>query len=307
MKPSPSPVSGLPSTVAWPAPAKLNLFLHITGRRPDGYHTLQTVFQFLDYGDELFFEVRDDGRICRGAALEGIAEKDDLALRAAQALQARTGCRLGCKIRTEKRLPLGGGLGGGSSDAATTLVALNRLWNLHLGENELAGIGLTLGADVPVFVRGQAAWAEGIGEELTPVSPPEPWYLVVTPPCAVNTREAYAAPDLPRATPRIRRENWQAGRAEVHNDFEALVRKRYPQVAEAMDWLNRYGRARLSGSGASVFADFKLRNAAEAAREQTPAGWRAFVARGCNRSPLFDVQDSYNSRAFGDGWGVAKW
>lgn len=272
---------------SWPAPAKLNLFLHITGRRADGYHELQTVFQFLDYGDTLRFEVLRDGTLRREGAVDGVADADDLTLRAARALRERTGCRLGCAIRLDKRIPLGGGLGGGSSDAATTLVALNRLWQLGLPDTELASLGLQLGADVPVFVHGRAAWAEGIGERLTPVTPPEAWYLVVTPECAVNTREMYGAPDLPRATPRIGWSEFAAGRAR--NDFEPVVRKRYPAVAAALDWTRRFGRGRLSGSGASVFVDFPSQAEAAKARAALPAGWRAFVAKGANESPLRTV------------------
>jgi len=268
----------------WPAPAKLNLFLHITGRRPDGYHELQTVFQFLDHGDRLTFEVLRDGAVRRANPVAGVAAGEDLVLRAAVLLQQHSGCALGCSVQVDKHLPLGGGLGGGSSDAATALVALNRLWRLELPDDTLAQLGLTLGADVPVFVRGFAAWAEGIGERLSPVSPPEPWYLVVTPDCAVNTREMYDAPDLPRATPRIAWEDFVAGRA--HNDFEPVVRKRYPPVAAALDWAARFGRARLSGSGASVFVDFAGREGAERARAALPPDWRGFVARGLNRSPL---------------------
>lgn len=268
----------------WPAPAKLNLFLHIVGRRPDGYHELQTLFQFLDYGDELFIEPRADGAIRRVGAVDGVAEADDLTLKAARALRERTGSRLGCEIRIDKRIPLGGGLGGGSSDAATTLVALNRLWKLDLSDDALAAIGLTLGADVPVFVRGDAAWAEGIGEKLLPVAPPEPWYLVVTPRCAVNTREMYGDPQLARATPRIAWADFMAGR--VHNDFVPIVRQRHPEVARALDWAAGFGPARLSGSGASVFLDFGTRADAERVRAQAPGGWRVLVARGLNRSPL---------------------
>jgi len=269
---------------AWPAPAKLNLFLHVTGRRADGYHELQTVFQFLDHGDELRFAVRDDGALRRTNALAGVAASADLCLRAAQALRERTGCARGCDIQVDKRIPLGGGLGGGSSDAATTLVALNRLWGLNLDDDALAGIGVSLGADVPVFVRGFAAWAEGIGDELTPVLPPECWYLVVTPACAVDTREMYGDPYLPRATPRT---HWaQFLQGATRNDFEPVARRRYPEVGHALDWAARYGRARLSGSGASVFLSFEQREAAEQVRTQVPTAWRSFVAKGLNRSPL---------------------
>lgn len=277
----PGPAS---SKRSWPAPAKLNLFLHITGRRADGYHELQTLFQFLDWGDELSFEPRRDGVIARAQAVDQVPEEQDLTVRAARALAAHTGCRLGCDIHIDKRIPLGGGLGGGSSDAATTLVALNRLWNLHLPDAELAALGVKLGADVPVFVHGQAAWAEGIGERLTPAAPPEPWYLVVTPDCAVETQVMYQDPELPRATPRVIWEDYAAGRC--HNDFTAVARRRYAPVARALDWAARFGQARLSGSGASVFVDFGSREEAEQARMQVPPSWRAFVAKGCNRSPL---------------------
>ena len=269
---------------AWPAPAKLNLFLHVTGRRKDGYHELQTVFQFLDHGDELRFAVRDDGVLHRVNAVAGVPESADLCLRAAQALRERAGGRLGCDIRVDKRIPLGGGLGGGSSDAATTLVALDRLWQLDLGEDALAEIGLSLGADVPVFVRGVAAWAEGIGEKLTPVLPPECWYLVVTPNCAVDTRAMYDDPQLSRATPRTHWAQFLTGK--TRNDFEPVARRRYPEVGHALDWAGRFGRARLSGSGASVFLSFEQQEAAEQVRTQVPTAWRAFVAKGLNRSPL---------------------
>jgi len=274
-------VTGAP---AWPAPAKLNLFLHVTGRRADGYHELQTVFQFLDYGDTLHFAPRRDGLLQRLTRVDGVTESEDLCLRAARALKEHTGCTLGCDIRVDKRIPLGGGLGGGSSDAATTLVALNRLWELQLTDDQLVELGVGLGADVPVFIRGGAAWAEGIGDRLTPVSPQEPWYLVVTPPCAVNTREMYGDPDLSRATPRTQWAEFVAGR--VHNDFEPVARRRHPGVAQALDWAARHGRARLSGSGASVFVAFDSSDAAERIRAQVPAGWRCFVAKGLNQSPL---------------------
>ena len=268
---------------AWPAPAKLNLFLHITGRRTDGYHELQTLFQFLDWGDEILFEPRRDGAIKR-AQIGHIPEASDLSVRAAHALREHTGCKLGCDIHLEKRIPLGGGLGGGSSDAATALVALNQLWNLDLPGAELAALGLKLGADVPVFVHGQAAWAEGIGDVLTPVAPPEPWYLVVTPDCAVESKAMYAETRLPRATPRVAWADYLAGRC--HNDFTDVVRRRYAPVALALDWAAQFGKARLSGSGASVFVDFGQKDAAERAQSRLPPGWRSVVARGCNRSPL---------------------
>ena len=274
-------VAGAP---AWPAPAKLNLFLHVTGRRADGYHELQTVFQFLDYGDALHFAPRRDGELRRLTPLAGVPAAADLCIRAARALKEHSGSTLGCDIRVDKRIPLGGGLGGGSSDAATTLVALNRLWGLGLDDDALAAIGVRLGADVPVFVRGAAAWAEGIGDRLTPVLPPEPWYLVVTPPCAVDTRAMYADPQLSRATPPTHWADFLVGR--TRNDFEPVARRRHPEVGQALDWAARYGRARLSGSGASVFVAFDRQDAAEQVRTQVPTAWRAVVARGLNQSPL---------------------
>jgi len=273
----------------WPAPAKLNLFLHVTGRRADGYHLLQTVFQFLDFGDDLRFTPRRDGAIRRITPVAGVPYADDLAVRAALALKARTGARAGCDIRLDKRIPLGGGLGGGSSDAATTLVALNQAWALRLSTDALAEIGAELGADVPVFVRGFAAWAEGVGERLTPISLPEPWYLVVTPPCAVSTKDIFQAPELPRATPPITPADFAAGR--VGNDLAGVVQSRFPPVREALEFLARFGQARMSGSGASVFVDFGEQKAALAARQQLPPGWRSFVARGLNRSPLQVARD----------------
>ncbi|MHB8405633.1 MAG: 4-(cytidine 5'-diphospho)-2-C-methyl-D-erythritol kinase [Gammaproteobacteria bacterium] len=270
----------------WPAPAKLNLFLHITGRRADGYHLLQTLFQFLDYGDSLDFEVRSDGKITRASGLLQVPEADDLAVRAARLLQVRAEFHQGVAIHIHKRLPEGGGLGGGSSDAATTLVALNRLWSTGLSTQELTRLGLELGADVPLFIAGQAAWAEGIGESLTPVEPPEHWYLVLQPSCQIATREIFQAPDLTRNSAAITIAGFYAG--ETRNDFEPLVRQRYPAVAEALDWLQRRAPARLTGSGACVFGTFDQESAARRVLEDMPRGWRGFVARGRNHSPLLD-------------------
>lgn len=271
-------------TDIWPAPAKLNLFLHITGRRTDGYHTLQTVFQFLDYGDEITFTVRDDGLICRTQGPAALSVDDDLCLHAARALQAASGCSPGVDIALDKRLPLGGGLGGGSSDAATVLLALNHYWRLGWSPERLAKLGLELGADVPVFVHGQAAWAEGVGEILRPVTPPEYHYLVVTPECAVSTREVFNDPQLSRNHAPVNWDDFQAGR--VDNDCWPVVRRRYPEVAAAFDWLNQRAPARLTGTGSSVFAAFESAGAAQALAAQTPKGWQHFVARGLNRSPL---------------------
>jgi 4-diphosphocytidyl-2-C-methyl-D-erythritol kinase len=269
----------------WPAPAKLNLFLHIVGRREDRYHKLQTVFQFLDYADELRFEITIDPRIRRLTEVPGVPAAEDLIVRAATCLQKHAGVRHGVAIALEKRLPMGGGLGGGSSDAATTLVALNQLWDLHLEPAVLARLGLTLGADVPVFVHGQAAWAEGVGEELT-VMPEldEPWYLVVKPDCNISTAEVFSAPELTRDTQPIRIRDFLSGQGR--NDCTAVVRARYPGVAAALDWLAQSGDSRLTGTGACVFARFDSQDAAEARLKQLPASWWGVVARGCNQSPL---------------------
>lgn len=277
------------STAKWPAPAKLNLFLHITGRRADGYHELQTVFQFLGYGDELTFEFRDDGEIRRSSDLIGVSAEQDLTVRAARLLSTASGRRIGVDIAINKRLPMGGGLGGGSSNAATTLVALNRLCKLGLTIDELAALGLQLGADVPVFVRGRAAWAEGVGERLTPLegaqAPPEPWYLVVTPNCRVATPEVFQAADLTRDCHPITIAHFLAG--EGSNVCEAVVRKRFPPVAKALDFLLKYAPARMSGTGASLFAPFSAQSEAERVLDSLPDAWRGFVAKGMNRSPLY--------------------
>ncbi|MBI2383556.1 MAG: 4-(cytidine 5'-diphospho)-2-C-methyl-D-erythritol kinase [Gammaproteobacteria bacterium] len=275
----------------WPAPAKLNLFLHILGRRADGYHDLQSVFQMLDYGDDLYFEPRDDGAVRRVGGPAGIPQDEDLVVRAARALQAATGCRQGCDIRVHKRIPLGGGLGGGSSDAATTLVALNLIWRTGRTTDQLAALGLTLGADVPVFVRGTAAWAEGVGERLRPVEVAEPWFLVVTPRLAIGTREIFNAPELPRDSAPIGWRDFLQGRHR--NDCEATVCARYPEVRRALDWLGRFAPSRMSGTGASVFAAFAERTQATAVRDQVPTEWNAFIARGCNRSPLYLAAETW--------------
>lgn len=283
---------------AWPAPAKLNLFLHITGRRADGYHLLQTVFQFLDRGDSLEFELREDGRILRSEGPAGIPEESDMVVKAARLLQTRSGTPLGASIKLRKTLPVEAGLGGGSSDAATTLVALDRLWQTRLGDSGLAALGLELGADVPVFIGGQAAWAEGVGEILSPVELPEPWYLVLQPACAVSTREIFQAPELTRNSAPITIARFRSG--ETRNDFEPVVRSRYPQVSEALDWLGGHARAHLTGSGACVFAAFADETAAQRVHAQLPQGWQGFVAKGCNRSPLLTRLEVEKT------WGVAK-
>ena len=269
----------------WPAPAKINLFLHVTGRRADGYHELQTVFQFLDHGDTLFFRPRGDGICQRENALPGVDPEEDLSVRAARLLSQASGAGLGADIRIDKRLPIGAGLGGGSSNAATTLVALNRLWNLGFTRDELATLGVRLGADVPVFIHGQASFAEGVGDRLSPMELPEPWYLVVTPPVVVSTREIFAAPELRRDTPRITSRQFRAG-SVTRNDCEPVTRARYPVVDEAMRLLGRFASARMSGTGGSVFAAFASRPEALMARSAMPADWGSFIARGLNHSPL---------------------
>lgn len=279
---------------AWPAPAKLNLFLHITGRRADGYHNLQTVFQFLDYGDVLHFTPRADGVIRAVHALPGVSAEHDLTVRAARLLQSATGTAQGAEIRLEKHIPLGAGLGGGSSDAATTLVALNRLWRTHLAPDALARLGLQLGADVPVFVRGKAAWAEGVGDELTPVALPEPWYVVITPPCRISTAGIFSAPDLTRTSPPLTMRDFRAEQlAAYRNDCEATVCRRYPEVADALARLAAYAPARMTGTGSSVFAAFTHEQQARQTLERLALdrlpGWRGFVARGRNLSPLHEM------------------
>jgi 4-diphosphocytidyl-2-C-methyl-D-erythritol kinase len=276
-------VSGtLPSR--WPAPAKLNLFLHVTGRRADGYHLLQTVFQFVDWCDFLEFTPTGDGRVLRIAGNDAVAPADDLTARAATLLKRHTACGNGVRIRVTKRIPLGGGLGGGSSDAATTLVALNHLWKLGLDRRSLLALALQIGADVPVFVHGHAAWAEGIGEVLEDIEPPQPWYLVVCPGCSVSTARVFSDPKLTRNTPEITIHDFLAGRAG--NDCEAVVRRLYPQVASALEWLTRYAPGRLTGTGACVFAAFAQRDEADGVLRRLPREWTGFVARGVNRSPL---------------------
>jgi len=270
----------------WPAPAKLNLFLHITGRREDGYHLLQTVFQFLDYGDTLHFTPRSDGNVHRCTDLPGVAEEHDLVVRAARLLQEVSGCTQGVDITLDKHLPMGGGLGGGSSDAATTLVALNHIWSLGLETEKLAELGLRLGADVPVFVHGYAAWAEGVGDILTPVELPEPWFVVLIPQVMVSTAEIFSAPELTRDVPAIKIRDFLSGHGV--NACQPVVAKRYPAVAESLAWLGQHGRAMMTGTGACVFAAFDTRQQAEAVIAAMPREWQGFIAKGMNRSPLLE-------------------
>ena len=293
---------------AWPAPAKLNLFLHITGQRADGFHDLQTVFQFLDFGDVLHFGVRTDGQLRRVTDVPGVPEAEDLMIRAARLLQAETGCTQGADIHIEKNLPMGGGLGGGSSDAATTLVALNDMWRLGLDEDQLATLGLQLGADVPVFVRGRAAWAEGVGEKLEPMTLPEPWFVVLAPGIQVSTAKLFSDTQLTRDARPIKIRDYlswvgsggagnvsgalfcQDGESCVGNVFEPLVRAKYHEVDAALTDLMQFAPARLTGTGGCVFAAFENESQARQVAEQLEGDWQTIVAAGCNRSPLFDLK-----------------
>jgi 4-diphosphocytidyl-2-C-methyl-D-erythritol kinase len=273
---------------AWPAPAKLNLFLHIVGRRANGYHELQTVFQFVDLCDEVRIEVRGDGDIHRHAGPPGVPAEADLSIRAARALKAASGCALGADIEVLKRIPMGGGLGGGSSDAATVLVALNRLWGLGLSVDELAALGIRLGADVPVFVRGRAAFAEGIGERLTPLhaprAPAETNYLIVKPNVSVPTAVVFQDPDLTRNSAPITIDGFLT--AGGRNDCLGVVTRRFPEVQRALDCLAPFGSARLTGTGACVFIECKTADRGRDIIRQLPAEFEGFWVRGLNESPL---------------------
>jgi 4-diphosphocytidyl-2-C-methyl-D-erythritol kinase len=283
--------AGGPGETRWPAPAKLNLFLHIVGRRPNGYHELQTVFQLIDLCDSLSVHVRQDGLIERPVGPADVAPEDDLVVRAARALQARTGVRLGATLRVFKKIPQGGGLGGGSSDAATTLLALNRLWGCGLSTDELAGIGLPLGADVPVFVRGSSAWAEGVGDRLTPLELPERWFVVIHPGVGVATRDVFQAPELTRNSPVITIRAFLGSGGPIgggRNDCEPVVRARYGEVADALDWLSRYAPARLTGTGSCIFAACASAIDAERIAARVPDRWKSYVARGLNVSPVHE-------------------
>ena len=273
----------------WPAPAKLNLFLHITGRRDDGYHLLQTVFQFLDYSDELCFDVNDSGEITRLSDNAGIAEDDDLVVRAARLLQKEAGITQGVCIDLRKQLPMGGGVGGGSSDAATTLVALNFLWNTKQSLEQLAHMGMQLGADVPVFVKGYAAFAEGVGEKLSAIELPQPWFLVVKPDVHVATAEIFTNSQLTRNCSAIRICDLKSGVtsiADLTNVCEPIVIQQYPEIQAVINHLNQFGQARMTGTGACVFVAFSEAKDAEQALQTLPEKWQGFVARGLNQSPL---------------------
>ena len=272
------------SYITLTAPAKLNLMLHIIGRRDDGYHQLQTVFQLLDRGDELTLQGRSDNIITLSPEFIGLAHDDNLIVRAAKLLQQASQCALGANISIDKKLPMGGGIGGGSSNAATTLVGLNHIWQTQLSISELAELGRQLGADVPVFVRGHSAWAEGVGEQLQPLNLPNAWFLVIIPPCHVSTSEVFSHKELTRDSSIIKVAAFFEGGGR--NDCQPLVRKLYPEVDFALCWLNQYGTAQMTGTGACVFASFESAEAAQAVLEQVPAQLSGFVAKGVNISPL---------------------
>lgn len=267
-----------------PAPAKLNLMLHILGRRADGYHELQTLFQFLDFGDELGFALRPDGEIHLHTPIDGVPHDSNLIVRAARLLQQHANCTLGADIWLDKRLPMGGGIGGGSSDAATTLLGLNHLWQLNYSEDQLASLGLSLGADVPVFVRGHAAFAEGVGEKLQPVTLSEPWFLVAIPQVLVSTAEIFSDPELTRDTPPIKVRSLLEGGGR--NDCQPVVTKRYSEVRNALILLNKFVPTRLTGTGACVFGSFPNQDDADKVARQLPATLPSFIAQGRNISML---------------------
>ena len=275
-----------PAETHWPAPAKLNLFLHVTGRRADGYHELQTLFQLIDLCDTVAITVREDGQIERPVGPPQVPCEADLTVRAARALQSATGTRLGASLKVRKRIPQGGGLGGGSSDAATTLLALNEMWDCGLSLSELASLSRPLGADVPVFVQGSSAWAEGVGERLTPVTLPAKWYVVIYPGVSMSTREVFQSAELTRNSPLITiRAFFESG---GRNDCEPVVRARAPQVAEALEWLARFAPARLTGTGSCVFSACGSAGDAERLAARVPDRWMSFVAQGLNASPVHE-------------------
>jgi 4-diphosphocytidyl-2-C-methyl-D-erythritol kinase len=284
-----------PAQAFWPAPAKLNLFLHVTGRRPDGYHELQTLFQLIDLTDRIGIQVRSDGRIERLGGPSVVPPETDLTVRAALALKAATGTPLGASLTVEKHIPVGGGLGGGSSDAATTLLVLNQLWGCRLPLSELDRIGTRLGADVPVFLHGSSAWAEGRGDKLDPVTLPPRWYVVIRPGVSVGTAEVFQAPELTRNSPLITIRGFLESGG--HNDCEPVVRARFPEVREALQWLSQSAPAMLTGTGSCIFAGFESESEARDVAARVPQRWTGFVARGLNTSP---VHERLN-------WGVAKW
>jgi len=283
--------------ISFPSPAKLNLFLHIVGQRPNGYHDLETAFQFVDYGDTISIAVNNSGIIKLVTPIEGVATTDNLIYKAAKQLQDKTQCTLGAEIDIDKILPMGGGLGGGSSNAATVLVALNQLWNLNLSSKALADIGLNLGADVPIFVHGFAAFAQGIGEILTPIKPKEYWYLISKPNCSISTQAVFTSPELNRNTPKLLLNNIDndLNIDSYHNDCETMVIKHYPEVANLLAWLVEYAPSRMTGTGACVFTQFNSEKEAKKIQSKLPESIESFVAKGINQSPLIKALYEYTS------------
>ena len=286
-------------SVTLPSPAKLNLFLHITGRRDNGYHELQTIFQLLDYGDNLTFNSNSSGKITISPQIEGVAAENNLIVRAAKLLQAKTGCTSGCNIVLEKKIPMGAGLGGGSSNAATALVGLNYLWQCGLEPDALAQLGTALGADVPVFVHGNSAFAGGIGELLTPLDIPEQWYLVITPDVHISTAEIFSNPQLTRNSPPIKIRALSG--EQYRNDCQSVVEKLYPAVKEVLDWARDYSNPLMTGTGASVFCSFDSQTKAKKALNLVPKQWNAFIARGENRSSLHQQLENFFTGAWPSG------
>ena len=278
-------------TLKLPAPAKLNLFLHITGQREDGYHDLQTVFQLLDYSDEISLSLRDDGIIKRVKGLENVPEEIDLCIRAAKILKEATQTFLGVDISIQKILPIGGGIGGGSSDAATVLLGLNKLWDCKLSIDELAELGLKLGADVPVFIRGHSAWAEGVGEQIKPIKMPKKWFLVIYPKISVSTAKIFNDQALTRDCEPIKIARFLEGNSfnKHSNVFEPIVRKQYPPIAEALEWLSMFSNAQLTGTGSCLFASFEREEDAKQVLGKLPKKWQGFVAKGVNQSPCLPL------------------
>ncbi|SFN97615.1 4-diphosphocytidyl-2-C-methyl-D-erythritol kinase [Formivibrio citricus] len=279
-----TPAMNTEGFLGYPAPAKLNLFLHIVGRRADGYHLLQSVFQLVDLCDTVWLKVDDSGEIVRNNPLPGVPAESDLIWRAAKLLQTRTGCRKGVALDLDKRIPMGGGMGGGSSDAATVLLALNRLWGLNLPRNDLMALGLELGADVPFFIYGRNAFVEGIGEIMTPVETEPGWFVVLHPPVHVPTLDIFRAPDLTRDSPPIKVRDLAA--TDTRNDMEPVACRLYPQIAEHVNWLNQYAAARMTGSGSCVFSRHASQDDAKRVILRLPDSWRGFVAAALEQHPL---------------------
>jgi 4-diphosphocytidyl-2-C-methyl-D-erythritol kinase len=283
-----------PIFTSFPSPAKLNLFLHIVGQRPNGYHELETVFQFVDYGDTISLSVDNSNTIELLTPIVGVKTEDNLIYTAAKKLKEATNCKLGVKIKIDKVLPMGGGLGGGSSNAATILVALNHLWETKLTVKELAEIGLVLGADVPIFIHGYAAFAQGIGEVLTPVQPKEYWYLISKPNCSISTQAVFTSPDLTRNTPKLLLNNIDTDLNidSCHNDCETMVIKHYPEVAKLLAWLVEYAPSRMTGTGACIFSRFNSEKEARDVQSTLSVGVESFVAKGVNQSPLIGAMNN---------------